>query len=68
MSDAPSPFEDVATSALLREAASKLRELYPIFASELRIRASSLEAAARDTGGHESSRRTLLIALGEVAP
>lgn len=68
MSSAEAPFENVPTSTLLRDAAAKLRELYPLFASELRIRASSLEAAARDTGGHESSRRTLLVALGEVTP
>ena len=63
-----SPFEDTPTSALLRDAAKKLANDYPEFASELRIRASFLEAAAADIRGHESSRRTLLLGLGELTP
>ena len=52
------------TSELLRLAASMIKA--PELASELRIRASCLEAATRDAGGHDSSRRTLLVALGEL--
>lgn len=57
-------YDNTRTSELLRLAASMIKSHE--LASELRIRASCLEAATRDAGGHESSRRTLLIALGEL--
>jgi len=59
-------YDHTPTSELLRLAASMLKA--PELASELRIRASCLEAARRDAGGHDSSRRTLLVALGELPP
>lgn len=57
-------YDNTSTSELLRLAADMIKSAQ--LASELRIRASCLEAATRDIGGHDCSRRTLLVALSEL--
>jgi hypothetical protein len=59
-----SSWTDLPLSELLRVAASCLES--EDLASELRIRAHILESATNDVGGHESSRRSLLVALGQL--
>jgi hypothetical protein len=56
---------EVSTSMLMYLGAKALKG--PIGA-ELAQRGRFLEHAAADVGGHIASRRTLLIALGEIEP